>query len=286
MENKKTKLSSFLDEHDYPPVFYRFPAIVRIFYMVNFVLTLRNWYVSRQLFKNLCKLSKGFTFLDAGSGMGEFSFCVAKRYPDSSVMGIDYLEKNEFLSRRMAEALSLRNVEFRKGDLTDLKMTGAFDLILCNSVLQFIKEDDLGLSKLYSSMKENGSLILYVPITYRRYLPWTEYLEKKFLSDFYYGYHKDFLMHKYAEREIIDKLRIAGYLIKSKEYTYGVSGAISFEIYSLVLTGIKVFPGVLSFFLMFIYIFCLMPVQILLMLADYLTPKSSGNGMLVVAVKN
>ncbi len=281
-----SRISQLLDWHDYPALFYRFPILVRCVYTVNHILTLRNWYVRRALRKIEKSQSVGFSFLDAGCGMGEFALGVAKRHSHARVEGIDFTASNEPLANLIAKSMNLTNIKFYQGDLTGLRADRQYDLILCNSSLQFIKEDSLALHNLYTALKRTGVLLLYVPVTYRRYLPWSETLERKYLSDFYYKYHDDFLMHRYTSDEVLRKIQQEGFNIRSTEYAYGVCGAIAFELYSLILVGVKRFPIIWTILLVIIFACIVFPIQLLLMLIDFIIPKSIGNGVLIAAVKD
>jgi 2-polyprenyl-3-methyl-5-hydroxy-6-metoxy-1,4-benzoquinol methylase len=277
--------AQYLDRHDYPAIFYRFPFIVRMVYTVNFILTLRNWYVRRALRKLEKQQHAEFSFLDAGSGMGEFSLGVAKRNPNSRVVGMDYLESNGKLASRIAQSMNLRNTKFSQVDLTKINISLQYNMILCNSALQFIKDDEKALQQIHEALKLTGVMLLYVPITYRRYFPWSELFERKYLSDFFYKYHDDFLMHRYTADEVVKKIQQQGFMIRSSEYTYGICGAIAFELYSMMLAAVKQLPAIVSIPCVLIYACVIFPVQLMLMAVDFFLPQSKGNGLLIVAEK-
>jgi ubiquinone/menaquinone biosynthesis C-methylase UbiE len=279
------RFAQYLDQHDYPAMFYRFPFIVRLVYAVNFILTLRNWYVRRALRKLEKQQNTEFSFLDAGSGMGEFSLGVAKRNPNSRVVGMDFLESNGKLASRVAQSMNLQNTEFHQADLTKLNAASQYNIILCNSTLQFIKDDEKALHQIHEALKLTGVLLLYVPITYRRYFPWSELFERKYLSDFFYKYHTDFLMHRYTADEAVNKIQQQGFVIRSSEFAYGICGAIAFELYSMILAAVKQLPIIVSVPCVLIYACIILPFQFMLMAVDFLLPQSKGNGLLIVAGK-
>jgi ubiquinone/menaquinone biosynthesis C-methylase UbiE len=285
MREKTTRLSDYLDEHRYPGLFFRMPLIVRLVYCVNFILTLRNWHVKRELFKEEKKLRRGFMFLDAGCGMGEFALGTAKRFSDSKVYGVDFLESNSELAEHIAGSMRLNNARFERGDLTEMDERNKYDLVLCNSVLQFIEKDKKALRKIHDAMKVSGTLLLYVPVNYKRYFPWSSRLEDMYLSGHFYRYHDKFVMHRYGTAEVLDKVKNAGLKIKSCEYAYGVPGSVAFELYMMVLALIKRAPLAISIPAVIVYIFSLLPVQIVLMLVDFIFSGSRGNGILISAVK-
>ncbi len=282
---KDNKLTQCLDLHKYPKFLYRYPALVRCIYIINFILTLRNWYVFRILRKLEKEQNEGFSFLDAGCGMGDFAIGVAQRQRKSYVTGIDYTATNVPLAIRVAQSMNLSNIKFLEADLTTFLSDAKYNLILCNSTLQFIKEDEKALQRLFAVMNSVSTLLLYVPVHYHRYFPWSETLEKKYLSDFFYRYHNEFLMHKYTTDEILRKLGNQGFTIRSRHYAYGASGAIAFELYSMLLAVIKKSPLSISIVFMILYAGLILPIQVGLMLIDFLGSHRTGNGLLIVAEK-
>jgi len=278
------KLSKYLDAHKYPAILYALPLLVRLVHFLNYVTILRNWYVRSALRKLEKAQSREFRFLDAGCGMGDFAIGLGRRNSAARILGIDINPDNIELSRRIAKKMGLNNIDFAKDDLTNLNVNEKFDLVLCNSTLQFIENDDIALRNINSAMKKGGKLLLYVPIEFRRYLL-PQYIEDKLLKDFFYRYHNDFLMHKYKADDVKNKLMRAGFEILSIKYTYGLSGALAFELYSLFLASMKMLPIVFFIPIGILYIILVFPVQLLLMVVDFLLPRKTGNGMLVVAVK-
>jgi hypothetical protein len=136
-----------------------------------------------------------------------------------------------------------------------------------------------------SALNPHGTLLLYVPITYKRFFPWTETIEQKYLSDFLYKYHDDFSMHRYTANEVLKKIQQGGFNIKSTEYAYGVCGVIALELSFLILASVKRLPAYISLVFVLIYACAVFPVQLVLMLIDFVLPKSTGNGLLIIAEK-
>jgi 2-polyprenyl-3-methyl-5-hydroxy-6-metoxy-1,4-benzoquinol methylase len=282
----RAEFEQYLDQHEYPKILYRFPILVRCVYGINLILTLRNWFVRHALRALEKEQPANFSFLDAGCGMGEFALGVARRHAKAHVVGIDYTVSNIPLAKSVAREMNLTNIEFAIGDLSTLRTENRYDLILCNSTLQFIKNDGAALDNLQAMLKFNGVLLLYVPVRYHRYLKYSEMNERKYLSDFFYKYHDDFLMHRYNEDEITEKILHAGFTIRSSQYAYGVYGAIAFELYSFLLVVVKKNPVLLSLPVILAYAVFVFPIQFLLMAADFVSKKSKGNGLLIIADKN
>ena len=57
--------------------------------------TLREWYLYSAIKKELKKHSNNFSFLDAGCGMGQFAFRIAKKYPSAKVTGLEQVDRHD-----------------------------------------------------------------------------------------------------------------------------------------------------------------------------------------------
>jgi len=82
--------------------------------------------------------------LEAGCGMGDFSVLLARTFPDSSIIGIDFSEDMLELGEAYKKEHGILNVSFK---LSDIRKTGfsddEFDLTICMNVLHHIDKDDL-----------------------------------------------------------------------------------------------------------------------------------------------
>lgn len=105
----------------------------------------------------------GQNVLDAGCGRGRHSLEIAKRYPNSHVVGIDFSESNIVKARGMKGRLN--NLDFYTHDLKQ-GVDGTFDLVLClyDVVGSFpdVEDNETILRNLYESCKDGGHLILSV----------------------------------------------------------------------------------------------------------------------------
>lgn len=276
-------VASLLDEHEYPDIVYRHPSLVRLLHWFNGVITLRNWYVRRHLKQLMFSMPEKFSLLDAGCGLGDFAFYCAKARPDSFIVGMDFSSSNIQLATEVALYRKVSNITFVRGDISNLNWPNQFDFILCTAVLQSVAADEDVLRGFARHLKKDGTLLLYVPITYKRYLPWFAQLEERYLSQFFYRYDGAFGYHKYTVNEIRAKIARSGLTIHRQFYSYGFFGAIAFELYSLLLTLLKVVPLPLFIVLAIIYACTLFPIQMVFMALDYVAPKTLGNGMLILA---
>ncbi|MBI4428960.1 MAG: class I SAM-dependent methyltransferase [Ignavibacteriales bacterium] len=277
------KFSEYLDSHEYPPILFKYPHLVRVIQRINMLLTLRNWYVRRSLRKILGETSENFSMLDAGCGLGDFALRAALDYPHSSVVGVDFSAANVRLARNLSAKMKLGNITFLEKNLFEYRSTHQFDVILCNAVLQSIQNDDGVLLNLVNGLKKEGCLLLYLPVHYKRYLPFFGSLEDKYLDQSFYRYDGSFSHHRYSPQDVMTKCKASGLRIIRQEFSYGAAGAVSFELYSLLLVVLKKVPSLFLLFLVPLYASLIFPLQLILMIIDFLTKRNDGNGMLIVA---
>lgn len=281
-----TRISQYLDSHEYPSLFYRYPFLVLLIQWFNTVIILRNWYVRKELHNVLEPIKKDASMLDAGCGLGDFALYCAKSYPALTVVGIDSSLFNVQLAESLRKRVRLDNVRFERADLLHYRPEPKFDTILCSAVLQSIEDDRQALRSISGALKTGGYLLLYTPIRYKRFLPFFAELEDAYLDRFFYSYNNGFSHHRYSAQDVITKVQTTGLTIEHKSFSHGVCGAIAFELYSLFLIILKRCPSFLLFVLVPLYGLLLFPIQMILMAIDYFVRKTDGNGLLIVARKD
>lgn len=157
--------------------------------------------------------------LDAGCGVGSFAYEIARRC--RLCIGIDW-NLNKGLSLAMSRQ---SKVAYVKGDVQELPfMSEVFDKILLSSVLQMVKNDRALLHECYRVLKENGILVLSVPIEYihlKRLNNHKLELKEKFgsLGKAYYDYD-----------EVMELLVTEGFEIIETEYSPKWWGSLIFEV--------------------------------------------------------
>ncbi len=162
---------------------------------------------------------KDEVILDTGCGGGFFTYELARRC--KLCIGIDW-KLNKGLSLAVSRQSTVAYVE---GDVQRLPfMSGAFDKILLSSVLQMVEDDKALLGESYRVLKENGILVLSVPLEYihlKRLNNYKPQLKEMFgsLGKGYYGYN-----------EVIELLVTEGFEIIQTEYSPKWWGSLIFEI--------------------------------------------------------
>lgn len=79
--------------------------------------------------ESMCSTFIGKRIMDAGCGRGRHSLSIAKKYPSSSILGVDYSEAN--ILSALSKKDGLANVEFEVSDLRDYRPDRTFDIVLC-----------------------------------------------------------------------------------------------------------------------------------------------------------
>lgn len=268
---------------DYDPIKNRFgdaaasrPWITRLLYAALQLFFLRNWYVRRELNRviNQRTNTDGLRVLDAGTGFGQFSFHLAKKFPESRIEAVDVKEEYVERAKRFfnSEGLSDR-VSFAKDDLTDLKAIGPFDLILSVDVMEHI-EDDEGVFRNFKRVLAPGGLVI---ISTPSDLGGSDIsgLDGE-------GFIGEHVRDGYNKEDLSEKLLAAGLRPTKMIYTYGVFGDIAWRLlikFPMLLLGASKYLIILLPF----YYVLILPIGIALNFLDLRSENEEGTGLLVVA---
>ncbi len=99
--------------------------------------------------------------LDVGCGPGQWSIAASALYPGSTVYAIDTQQEFLEIARQYRESYRVQNCYFQKmsyRDLTNCFRAGSFDVILCNSVLQYINWQEA--IAVFSGLLRDGGILL------------------------------------------------------------------------------------------------------------------------------
>jgi ubiquinone/menaquinone biosynthesis C-methylase UbiE len=105
-------------------------------------------------------LRAGDRVLDVCCGSGASALPAAEIVgPCGSVLGVDLAERLLANARAKAQARGLRNVEFRAGDMLDLKLPEtSFDAVVCVFAIFFVPDMPLALRELWARVRPGGKL--------------------------------------------------------------------------------------------------------------------------------
>ncbi len=253
----------------------RQPILRRLFYTMLGALFLRNWYIRRELARVRNRKQKWDIF-DAGSGFGQFSYKMAKTFPNANVYSIDVKPEQIEDCTWFSKAVGQNNVTFNLGDLTTYRKPDSYDLILNTDVLEHILEDEKVWANFFASLRKDGYLVVTTPSSSEGE---REYAEGDISV---IGEH---VREGYTKQEFIDKATRAGFQIERLDYTYGPFwGPLAWKILQRIpmqmLSISKIF-----FIVVVPWIAILYPLAAFAMWMDMNTNNKKGGGWIFVGKK-
>ncbi len=259
-------------------IFNRHPLSRRLFYRLLDILLLRTWHVHRALkaFRKANAHNNDISVLDAGSGLGQYTWHITRKAPGWQVKAIDIKEEEIASCRDFFQKEKKRNVTFAVEDLVHYVRPGTYNLILSVDVMEHIEEDEQVFLNFHKSMKPGGLLLISTP---------SDQGGSDVQEDGDASFIEEHVRDGYPADEIREKLLKAGFGQVDIKYTYGTPGSIAWRLsmkYPLLLLGrTKAFLIILPF-----YYLVIMPPVLLLNLLDLNIKHRKGTGLLVQARKN
>ena len=156
--------------------------------------------------------------IDLGCGKGIFSFELARRFPNATVVGVDLDEEQVERNRHIAKKYGHKNLSFEVGDLCKLPYEGEFDLALSVDMLEHIEDDQHAIKQILKCIRPGGYLVCHVPALMRIWL--FSGMKENF----------DVIGHQrpgYRLEELKEKLEKGGFEIESISETYGYLETVS-----------------------------------------------------------
>jgi len=267
-------------QHQYPPILERFPRLIHLLYAWNRWSQLRNWYVKRALSKLFSEMAGPFTCCDVGCGEGMHVLPYAKKYSHGSFEGVDHQVTHIRFLHSYRNRFSQDNFSLIFQDIATFSRRRCYDLITCIGVLQYVDADEQVLKQFYKALQPGGKCLVYVPIEGRficrllqqwlSQLPTYDSLQDK--------------KRTYSAAEIEAKFLESGFGIVGKTYTYGFWGKVAYELQAFWLAIILHFSMVFKIGAA-IGLLLSMPLILGMMVLDFATPVSRGNGLLLLGRK-
>lgn len=152
-------------------------------------------FIIRNEIREIAKIYQIEKIADIGCGFGVVSKELSQF---GEIDGYD-IDKNAIFLAKKKNGV---NVNFFQLDLMKINKKNYYDLIVCSEVLQYLKNEDLFFKKIYSLLKQNGVLVLTVPIN------------KNLITDF----DKREKSKRYNNEEITEKLEKNGFKIEKKRF--------------------------------------------------------------------
>ena len=247
-----------------------------IFYFFIDVLIVSFWHVRSNILRfGRGKSNQSMHVLDAGSGFGQYSHFIARKYKKWNIFGADISKKEVSECNHFFQEMGYSRVYFKSEDLAKFVKADAFDLILAINVLEYIPNDQQVLENFYTSLKKDGQLIISV-LSDRGKKAMPNFTNKLILNEE--------VLHRYNNLDLKKALKKMGFKNIHSQYSYGVSGKLS------TILGVSLPKAMLKFSEYFLYIIPIYylityPIIFCLNFFDTYVKHLSGNEIVIRADK-
>lgn len=250
--------------------------IRKIFYRLLDLILLRTWHVGRALKRTAGDLPVQANILDAGCGLGQYSWRMSRMNRSWKVTGVDIDDEQIGECNDFFKKAGLANrTSFRTADLETYSIPGTFDLILSVDVMEHIRDDEKVFLNFHESLKTGGYLIISTPSDQGGSGTHSEN-DKSFIDEH--------VRNGYSKDDITRKLAGAGFRDIKVNYTYGTPGNISWHLtmkYPVRMLNISyIFFIILPF-----YYLVTLPVSFILNIFDLNIYHKKGTGLIITARK-
>ena len=219
-----------------------------------------------QYFQRLIKPFKFTRVLDAGCGIGLYSFYLARKNPLATIDACDYDSHLIEAGKEMLNRLDLSNVNIFQADLTEFSESDKYELIICQDVIDQIEDDEHLIRSFHRALKDSGTLYLAIP--HQRHT-------KRYFTRFEWVSDKRHVREGYTEQGLAELLENNGFKTKYIRNVWGIFGEGCMELYMLTLLHLPLPFAALLF-----------PLLSIISLLDMIMRNSKGYGLIVIAQKN
>ena len=248
------------------------PLFRKMFYFALGRLFLRERYIKRELADLIPRLEGSPRIFDAGFGYGQYSYHLAKCYPDTMVEAaeIEPVMIEDFGC--FTGKTSMNNISLVELDLTEMDYNSLFDLVLSVDVMEHIEDDISVFRNVYQALIGGGVFLMHTP-----------HIQEASTGGegAFVGEH---VRDGYTTEELLDKLRGAGFDKIEYTLTYGKNGAFAWRLlqrFPISILGLsKAFFLILPLYLLLVY-----PLAAWSMRRDLKGDNIQGDGMMVKAWK-
>ncbi|NQX90614.1 MAG: class I SAM-dependent methyltransferase [Flavobacteriales bacterium] len=239
-------------------------------YKILDTVTVRTWHVKRELRKWLKSAPKRAHVLDAGSGVGQFSYWLSCARPEFSILAMDNSKEHVCNGNKFVRETKRTNLHFRSSCVAQLKEEEAFDLILCTQVLEYVDQDQATLDNFHHSLRKNGHVIITT--------------KNKYSNSENPNPETGVARFGYKMKDLKEMVKNAGFKNVKAHYSGGKWGQLAEKIGFLWPIKMLRFTN-LSLILLPVYFLIALPTSVLLNWLDSHSAHKNGEGIVLLAKK-
>lgn len=227
--NKRYKISSAKRS----PIISRLLKVyLQLFGVPEIGFQLRHLYFLKLIRKNLKSTPR--EILDAGCGIGSYSFLLAKIFPKSIIDGVD-VDKNKLaLATDLAEKLGKGNVNFYYMDIAKAyRKRKKYDLVVNIDVLEHIEDYRSVIRNFHKMLSHGGYVYIHTPAPN----------QKRIFSTLESWEHEDHVREGIEPSLLKRDLEETGFKVLEMVGTHGFFGKLAWEINHILLSKSLVMAG-------------------------------------------
>lgn len=247
----------------------------KLFFAALNRLFLRARYVRRELERLKTSSFSPVNILDGGSGFGQYSFRLAKTFPEARILGLDLKKELVESGNQFARQAGYDRVSFAVGDLLTMTYEDQFDLVLSVDVMEHIEDDRTVFDNISRALKSGGLFVMTTPYFdgSSEHIP---VADQPFVDEH--------VRPGYSRSELAEKLNQANIELRQFIITYGKWGNLAWLL--LQKWPLSWLSGRSWLLPLVALYYCLAyPLAWFFMQMDLRTDNKSGGGILAVAAK-
>jgi SAM-dependent methyltransferase len=264
-------------------VFNSAPFLRKLFYHLLDLLLLRSWHIRKEIKKWAKAINGKQNILDAGSGFGQYDYYLASKSKDWTIKGVDVKQEQIDDCNQFFHKIGLTNASFAEADLTKIKESNQYNLILCVDVMEHIEEDELVFSNFYKALKPEGMLLVSTPSDQGGSDVHHDH-DHDHDHDGAQGFVDEHVRDGYGIQDITDKLKRAGFSRSEVYYQYGPPGKIGWKL-SMKFPIVMLNTSAIFYLILPFYYLITFPFVLILNALDVNNKHKTGTGLVAKAWK-
>ncbi len=172
--------------------------------------------------------------LDAGSGIGAYTFFLANKYPHAFITGGDIAKAKLAWCKTVRSELAYTNTTFQYFDVTKTRHSAKQDLIVSIDVLEHVPDYRAALKNFSKQLVRGGYLYIHVP----------QPKQRRLFESMRTWEHADHVREGLTLRTLRQDLTRVGLSIVASKQTFGFFGKLAWELNHMTLSKNFILAGI------------------------------------------